>query len=182
MSARRFWFHCSAVSHGKEWEAVRRCPRVPDAEPKTPRLCVAESIAQCFAATVFCHGGPVYVYVNERPRRAVTPRGVWDAIITHERWLIPPVRMVLARIIDPETVLTAQKEILQFHREACQMSDHWLRIAQYAIALDVLGGKPWEHRFVTSALTRLKMGEPREYIEKRMASALQDAMVSAQSE
>lgn len=179
MSARRFWFHCSAHSHGKEWQAVRMCPRVPDGEPRTPRLCVAESIAGCFAATVFCHGGPVYVYCNERPRRAVTPRGVWDSCITQERWLIPPVRMVLARIIDPETVIDAQRDILQFHREACQMSDHWLRIAQYAIALDVLGGGQWEVKFITNALHRLNMGEPREYIRSRMASALQGDKVSA---
>ena len=179
MSARRFWFHCSAVSHGKEWVADRLCPRVPDGEPRTPRLCVAESVAGCFAATVFCHGGPVYVYSNELPRRAVTPRNVWDAIITHERWLIPPVRMVLAKIIDPATVIDAQRDILQFHREACQMSDHWLRIAQYAIALDVLGGSRWERLFIANALRRLDMGEPREYIRKRMASALQGDSVPA---
>jgi hypothetical protein len=48
--------------------------------------------------------GDVLVYQTVRPRASVKPVDVYDALITGERWLIPPVEMVLDRVIQAEMV------------------------------------------------------------------------------
>ena len=70
-----------------------------ESEPPTPRLCVCECPARCMAAVVARIG---FVYRTETPRRTVAPVGVYDKIITGERWVVPPVRMVLVGRISAE--------------------------------------------------------------------------------
>lgn len=74
--------------------AARRPPMVMgDSEPVVPRLCVSDAVARALAAVWWLPRlGPVRVYVTE-PRRANPPRGVYDATLTGERWLVPPVRL-----------------------------------------------------------------------------------------
>lgn len=98
MSERRHWLHCTTRWHGQRWIAGRKVPEYVPHEPQTPRLCVASSVARCFAARLFA--GDVFVYRTETPRRSINPgRDVADAIITRERWLVPPVVMILDRVI-----------------------------------------------------------------------------------
>lgn len=99
------WLHCSEIDHGPVFSAVRRRPFVGSLEPGTPRLCVASSVARCFAARFFYPGRPVYVYASKE-RRAVNPgaRLVWDIAVTRERWLIPPVSLSRVAVVPPGVV------------------------------------------------------------------------------
>lgn len=82
------YYHCSTINHGQILVIKKQCPRLKaDKETHTPRLCVAPTIAACFAARIFNHG-PVYVYKTIKPVNAVKPINVWDQCITKERWLI----------------------------------------------------------------------------------------------
>jgi hypothetical protein len=88
---------------------------------------------------LFGDNKPVYVYRTEKPRRAVAPRGVWDAVVTRERWLIPPVKMVLERVIESNEVARAQTAVRLYHEITRRKSSLNVRVAQFAIAADVLG-------------------------------------------
>lgn len=139
---RRHWFHCSSKFLGETFAAERRPPmHMAQREPSTPRLCVAPSIAECFAAVLFGDAKPVYCYRTEKPRRAVTPRGVWDECVTSERWLIPPVLMVLDRVIDGDDVARAQTAVRLYHECTRKNSSLNVRVAQLAVAAEVLGSE-----------------------------------------
>lgn len=99
MSDKLHWFHCSEKYHGQRWVAERKTPELVllTTEPTTPRLCVASSVARCFASRLFTRD--VFVYRTETPRRAIKPVDVHDSVITQERWLIPPVAMVMTDVI-----------------------------------------------------------------------------------
>lgn len=100
---KKYWLHCSHDYHGLRWSAKRTPPTLMSkAEPKTPRLCVAESLAQCFCARLFVR--TVYVYRTERPRSGVKPVDVWDSWLTQERWLVPPVEMRLVGAVPTAVV------------------------------------------------------------------------------
>ena len=96
---RRRWFHCTEDCHGRTWTVGRTAPRImgPN-EPTTPRLCVSPTIAGCLAARLW-FGCDIKVYRTTSMRSGVRPRGVWDALITGEHWLIPPVTMELYSVI-----------------------------------------------------------------------------------
>lgn len=146
MGSRRHWYHCSSTFLGDAFEAKRRPPLHFDRrEPPTPRLCVAPSIAECFAAVLFSVGKPVYVYRTEKQRRAVTPRAVWDAVVTREGWLIPPVRMILDRVIAADDVDKAQTAVRLYHLENRRRSSLKTRVSQFAIAAELFGSE-WLRR------------------------------------
>jgi hypothetical protein len=93
---KRRWFHCTQDDRGQQWVAARIVPPLAGAgEPRTPRLCVAPTVAGCLAARLWYRNmGPVVVYQTD-PRSAIRPgfNRVWDAPLTGERWLVPPVTL-----------------------------------------------------------------------------------------
>ncbi len=166
---RRHWYHCSAVDLGAAFVARRRPPvlRTPG-EPLTPRLCVCDTVAACFAAVLFPDRRPVFVYRTQTPRRAVRPVGVWDQVITGERWLIPPVRMVRVAVIPRTAVANATAAIRLYHEATRKCSTAQLRVAQYAVATAALGPEytsPRERRLVNRFCRKLGVGgDPEDFI------------------
>lgn len=106
----------------------------------------------------------MYVYKTQTPQRGVTPKGVWDDFLTGERWLIPPVSLVLDRVIPADKVAEAQSLVFEFHRETGESSNVMLRFAQYAIAVEVLGGAGWERRIVSDLMKLWNLTDPRDEI------------------
>ena len=155
---RRHWYHCSEAFHGDRWVARRRTPTVCDAgEPPVPRLCVGGSVAQCFAARLFT--GDVFVYRTERERRSVAPFDVWDRALTGERWLVPPVAMVLTTTI-PAPIVARCTATIRWHFESpgdCPM--HVARLLSFRDAIRILEEldpalvSPYDAAFVDRALT-----------------------------
>src|SRR5437764_1008740 len=127
MMRKRTWYHVSASDHGPELVAARRPPLLRTAaEPLTPRVCVEPSIAGALAA-VLC---VPRAYVYSVRARAVAPVGVWDASITGERWLIPPVTLSFVRCVDTRDVYAAT--LLRLEQ---RLAATWrVRIAQLVIA------------------------------------------------
>lgn len=130
---RNFW-HCSDVYHGETFVAERRAPKIKaDKEPSTPRLCVCPALHGCFAARLFRYDVPVYAYRTAKPTGSVAPKDTWDSVITRERWLIPPVTLVLVRTIDAAVCNRIQAASYLYLRQGLKMS--WqVRLAQYCIA------------------------------------------------
>lgn len=137
---RQHWFHCTSDNHGPVFVAKRRAPKhMSQNEPSTPRLCVAPTIARCFAAVLFKEFRPVYCYRTEKPCKAVKPRNVWDQVVTGEHWLIPPTRMILDRVIDVTEATRAQWLVREYHCETGKNAGLFTRVAQLAIASEVVG-------------------------------------------
>lgn len=106
MSRRRHWYHCTQDRACPTWTATRRPPITRSAsEPMTPRLCVSDSAARALDACWWTRD--VSVYVTEE-RRTVPPSGVFDAVFTGERWIIPPVRLNLVGVIPFHAIDEAQ--------------------------------------------------------------------------
>lgn len=99
---------------------------------------MAPNIAACFAAVMFHNGRQVYVYRTKTPRRTVMPVNVWDQIITQERWLVPPVDMVLVEVIDADVADRIQCGA-RLVAMSGQKSSIRRRIMQYARAAEELG-------------------------------------------
>lgn len=136
---RRKWYHVSSVDHGPTMSACRRGPVLRCAsEPATPRVCVCPELAGCLSA-VLLQPGRAYVYAVER--RAVAPKGVWDAAITGERWLVPPVELVLVRVLEPYFVRDAQAAAL-LRAQAKRASTWRTRVAQFVVAARMTGERP----------------------------------------
>jgi len=95
---RDWWYHCTQTNHGDRWVPSLRCPKnIGRTEPKTPRLCVSPWVPECFVAVLFEKPGPVWVYRTIKRYSGIpAARHVWDADLTQEHWLIPPV--VLERV------------------------------------------------------------------------------------
>lgn len=172
----RHWYHCSEIDHGPAFDVARRAPEHRSVnEPETPRLCVCRTVAACFAARLF-DPIPVHVYRTETPRRGIKPRDVWDQVVTGEHWLIPPTRMVRERVIAAEQVRQAFAYIRTYHRATRKNSDLWMRIAQYAIALDVVGGSDQERRKIERISEFAGIGaNPEAWVVKRTAECLQQS-------
>lgn len=167
---KRTYYHCSAKFHGDVWDVPRRAPvLIGEDEPDTPRLCVCHTIGACFSARLFNHGGSVYVYRNEKPRAANRPRDVHDAILTRERWFVPPVRMVLDSVIPgpvvwevmaPTVMRLSNKQGPDYSpRKPLSMRE---RIAFYARSLPILRGAGvhvprWEMEAITQLHANLNL-------------------------
>lgn len=140
MIGKRYWWHCTSDYHGESWTAVRRPPKHRSVrEPDTPRLCVAPTIAECFSAVLFNENKPVYCYRTAKKCRGVSPKNVWDSVVTREAWLIPPVQMVLARTIPTVDAQSAQEFVRLYHRLTRRNSSLRIRVAQLMCAASVLG-------------------------------------------
>lgn len=137
---KRYWWHCTSEYHGERWTAVRRCPRHrSQSEPDTPRLCVSPTVAECFAAVLFKKCKPVYCYQTEKKCSGITPRNVWDSVVTREAWLIPPVSMVLSKTIASVDVQAAQEFVRLYHTTTRRGSTLHVRVAQLMCAANVVG-------------------------------------------
>lgn len=91
---------------------------------------------------------PVFVYRTRRPVRGITPRGVWDSAITGERWIIPPADLILDRVIPADVAWRICRPFHEFHSRTGKKSNVNLRLRQYRLALEILGGEPWETELV----------------------------------
>ncbi len=119
----------------------RRFPCYSDLEPNTPRLCVCPAVPNCFAAAMLVGltGRAAHVYRTEKKVKGITPRDVWDAAITGERWLIPPMRLPYFATVDAADVKRVYEAVWWFHKATRQRASCSLRIAQLQIAWGVLG-------------------------------------------
>lgn len=155
MAERRRWLHCTTTWRGETWTAGRHVPRYGD-EPAVPRLCVGRSVAACFAARLFVRG-PVFVYRTSE-RSGLRPLGVPDAVLTGERWIVPPVQLELVRRIEHKEVVAASRWLVALLREpgrACGPTA-LERMYAYGDAVRVLGAKESEKTFVREVITYLE--------------------------
>lgn len=114
---KQFWYHCSQKDHGVRWVPERRCPsNIGKSEPRTPRLCVAPFVPDCFVAALFEAPAPVHVYRTAKKYSGIKPRDVHDAPLTGERWLIPPVVLERVGTIDRATVADVTSNAIWFYR------------------------------------------------------------------
>lgn len=174
---RRHWYHCTSHYLGESFTAERRAPKLKTSdEPSTPRLCVAPTIAGCFAAVLFTDGEPVYCYRTETPRRAVAPCGVWDRWVTGERWLIPPVTMVLDRVIDAELASRAHAAIRLYHRYTRLRTTLGLRVAQFALASELLGTSR-DKRLASKFCRLMGIDDAESYVLAKTDQAIHDSEV-----
>jgi len=144
----------------------RRAPSlIGEKEPRTPRLCVAPTVAACFAARLFEKSAPVRVYAGEFS--AIKPCSVWDAKITGERWAIPPHKLTHVHTVPADIVLRTTAAHTLYHGVTKRPSDARLRVCQYAIAVQYLGGTAFEEQFVADWLKYLRIDDPEEYVVSR---------------
>ncbi len=158
---RRTLYHCSEVHHGETWTPRPRLPRiVDDKEPPVPRVCVAPSVPACFASRLFLR----QVYVYKTYAGGVRPRGVWDAMVTRERWIVHPVEFRLVRTIPVDVVRKVTEAVRIYHDELKKRASLRTRVCQYAITVDLLGATAWERNWVKDCLGVLKIKDPELYL------------------
>lgn len=133
-------YHCTVDSTGRILQVARRkLQHRAYNEPVVPRLCACPSVAECFAARLFPPYKPVYVYRTMKQVKGITPTGVWDAAITRERWLIPPMRLERFAEIPWDIVDAAQVAVRLYHQATRKKSSWELRLMQLLEATEVLG-------------------------------------------
>ena len=98
---------------------------------------------------------------------------MWDQVVTREHWLIPPVRMVLVDTIPPDKAESAQCAIRLYHAETRRNADLWLRVAQYAVAFDVLGGSDRERAVVQRFRAVANIDDPEQFILAKAITELE---------
>jgi len=126
-------FHCTTDYHGDVWEPEPRTPsHRAECEPDTPRVCVAPTVASCFAARLFA---PEAVAVYRSRAKPEQPVGVWDQCITGEMWYTRPVKFRLHTLIREEVVSAIMRPILSYHTITGKRSSWRLRVCQFAIAV-----------------------------------------------
>ncbi len=142
---KKHWYHCCQHDHGREWVAEKMVSQtaVTVGEPKVPRLCVCPSIALCFMARYYFPNQLIYIYRTAKERSSVTPFGVRDAVMTRERWLIPPVNMILLATVPLSVVWRATAKAhmrsLGLIRERAKTTPWRHKIQAYAEAVKALG-------------------------------------------
>jgi hypothetical protein len=137
MAVKRYLYHCTTDYVGPLLH-VRRCKPDVSKEPPTPRLCVAPSIAACLSARLFPDYKHIYVY--RRLARGIKPTGVWDAFITGERWLIPPMHLAEFCCIPYYVVHELQDPLKKYFKLTKAKACNWkVRLACYALAAQTLG-------------------------------------------
>jgi hypothetical protein len=167
----RKWYHVSRRNHGTHFLTERRGPVIKaDNEPDTPRLCVASTVAACMSAMLF--DKEAYVYRTVKPRRPVTPRNVWDQVITGERWLIPvpSIELELVEVISKTLLDEITAPTVLYIQKVKGPVNYRIRVAQYAHTINVLGSKytnKAEKELITLWCKRFQIGDPVEYILQR---------------
>jgi len=92
---------------------------------------------------------PVYCYRTEKPMRANKPVGVWDAVVSGERWIVPPARLVLDRVLFPHVAVKATEAMWLYHAETGLASNVTLKCCLRKMAFDAVGGPAWEGRLIS---------------------------------
>lgn len=167
---RRHWFHCTENYPGPEFIARRIIPPFAGSnEAPVPRLCVAETVARCFAARHFT--SKVFVYRTEAPKRVIIPNynQVPDVSLTGERWLIPPVKMILIDEIDGTYARQICFEFVQ-HVNKNLCASLLARCEMYAQAVRILPDKfknKADARITAGLLPFLRQLEERKQNERR---------------
>jgi hypothetical protein len=166
---RGVWLHCSDEDHGPTFTARRHVPKwASGPEPETPRLCVSDTVAGCFAARMFAMGRPVYVYRTARPVRANPPVKVWDAKLTGEMWIVPPCLLVLDRVISAARADFVNDPFRVYHYLTGRNTDVRLRAAQLAHSYKLLGGPNWQGDLCRELCRRFEiLPDPEEYFYLR---------------
>lgn len=130
---KKYLYHCSHINHGSELVVRRQFPRLmADGEPKTPRLCVSPTVPQCLSARLFLSS--IWVYRTPKPCRGVTPSGVWDSVLTDERWLLPGHKLELVEVIPKSRVKPAFSDIADWHCRNKKGANLEMRVATLWVA------------------------------------------------
>lgn len=100
------WYHLHRSTPMKDefvkpWIPSTANPKTEDT--KTPRICVSDSIDGCLSS-LQCDPGKYYVYSVEIDLldpilHYPSPREVFDAFMTHEVWILAPVKFQFEGII-----------------------------------------------------------------------------------
>jgi hypothetical protein len=163
-------YHLTQEDFGPSLKVDRRAPKWAGKElrePVTPRLCTAPSAAQCLIARLFYMNKPVYIYKTLKPVKGVTPRDVWDSMLTDERWILPGQELVFHSRIPAKVVNDIQWwPCLYFGLQ--KSSDVKMRLAQLKVVRDVRPDfldKRCE-KLVRVCDEHFYVGDPYEYIIK----------------
>lgn len=156
---RRFWYHCTQDDHGVRWVPERRCPStIGKTEPRTPRLCVCPYVPNCFVAALFCEQAPVHVYRTVKEYSGIPARSVWDALVTDEHWLIPPVTLERIGSIDAATVRSVVSPAIWYYDRYRRPSIK-VKFGLAVLAWEVLG-PAWHPKSNRGAVLRSILGDP----------------------
>lgn len=163
---KRTWYHSSEINHGTSFISELRVPEcISINEPKTPRLCVASTIARCFTSRLFVKE----VYVYKCRCSAVPAKNVWDSLITREHWIIHRQKMELDRIIPQSQVENYCLPIQWYHHRTKKNSNLRLRACTYALAVKYIHATPVDERQIEKMLKILKINDPEEYFFEKIA-------------
>lgn len=125
---KQFLYHCTSIDYGDTLVVKKIIPTKSEKEPNVPRLCVCPTIPQCLAARLF-YKSSIYVYKTVKPTRGVTPKNVWDSVITNERWLLPGHKLYRFTKIEKNIVQDISLDIAKWHFKTKNKSDYKVRIA-----------------------------------------------------
>ncbi len=110
-------------------------------------MCVAPSVIQCFIATLYAPEKPVFIYRTTRPRKAYdASRDVWDAIITGEHWIWPPVPFERVGTVEATLAKRIQEPTRFYHKMTGKNASLKIRACQLIRATKFLG-EYWPNRF-----------------------------------
>ena len=115
----RYWYFITQENMGNTMSLNPRCPiNKCDDEPRTKRICVAPTAANCMNA-IDLNMGNLYVYRTRRKVKARVPYNVYDSHITKEHWLMSRTRFTLVETLD----ITDRHQWLDLDCESGQRRD-----------------------------------------------------------
>jgi hypothetical protein len=93
-STSRYWYHISTTLKHKFEYLTPRDNRGSfnrsSSEPNDERICVAPTLAHCLTAVPYVPGEKFTVYRTARKCIASSPKDIYDATITKEKWIQTP--------------------------------------------------------------------------------------------
>jgi hypothetical protein len=113
---------------------------------------------------------PVYVYRTIKPTRGIAPRDVWDAVITGERWIIPPATLEKVATIEAAVVRLANVHLVRRINATLAEGREFnatvrLRLCQFAVYTKVLPSLDSEQQFLRIALSKFNIDNPMDFIK-----------------
>lgn len=82
------------------------------------------------------------MYITAKPYGSNAPRDTWDAKLTGERWLVPPVALVRVRTVPAITAQRIQWLTYAYHDFTKKNATWRTRLAHYCIAWRLLETQP----------------------------------------
>ncbi|TWU09942.1 hypothetical protein Poly21_52700 [Allorhodopirellula heiligendammensis] len=149
-------FHCCHDDHGDKLVVREQPPKgfEKNNESYEPRLCVARSIPQCFAAMCKGRKDTVFVYEVDQPALATTCSGTTDAPLTSEYWLPPGATLAKVATIEADRVTEIHRRTWQLLESFLKPSGIHSRVASIVAACEVL-----DDQLVTTSLELLLRAE-----------------------